>query len=97
MPEDFHYAMKAVPTQWSREYCDEIVARVPREMTEKSVFAGSSDEVSDKIGAFVDAGATHVALWDFGPMVRPAEEAPLALGRSLELCRKLKARNAVTA
>lgn len=95
MPEDFHYAMKAVPTQWTRAECDDIVARVPRAMTEKSVFTGTPAEVAETIGAYVDAGATHVAVWDFGPMVRPAAEAPHALNRSLELCRLLKARSGV--
>jgi phthiodiolone/phenolphthiodiolone dimycocerosates ketoreductase len=60
-------------------------------MTEKSVFAGSPADVAKTITEYVDAGATHVAIWDFGPIVRPIEEAPAALARSLELCQLLKA------
>jgi phthiodiolone/phenolphthiodiolone dimycocerosates ketoreductase len=90
MPKGFHYALKAIPTQWTRRECDDIVARVTRPMTEKSVLAGAPADVAKTITGYVDAGATHVAIWDFGPMVRPLAEAPAALARSLELCRPLK-------
>jgi phthiodiolone/phenolphthiodiolone dimycocerosates ketoreductase len=91
MPSGFHYALKAIPTQWSREECEDIVSKVTRPMTEKSVFAGSPPDVAKAINEYVEAGATHVAIWDFGPIVRPIDEAPAALARSLELCRLLKA------
>jgi phthiodiolone/phenolphthiodiolone dimycocerosates ketoreductase len=30
MPAGFHYALKAIPTHWSREECDDIVSKVTR-------------------------------------------------------------------
>jgi phthiodiolone/phenolphthiodiolone dimycocerosates ketoreductase len=94
LDESFHYAMKAIPTQWTRAYVDEIIAKVTPEMVRRSVFMGSPAEVAKLIGEYVDAGTTHVAVWDFGPMVGALAQAPQALGRSLELCGLLKARQA---
>lgn len=90
MPKGFHYALKAIPTQWTRHECEEIVAKVSPAMIEKSIFAGSPTQVARQISEYIDAGATHVAVWDFAPMVRPIEDAPAATARSLELCRLLK-------
>ncbi|WAJ45355.1 LLM class flavin-dependent oxidoreductase [Mycobacterium sp. Aquia_216] len=90
MPKGFHYALKAIPTQWAREECDDIVSKVTRPMAEKSVFTGPPADVAKTIGEYVEAGATHIAVWDFGPMVRPVEEAPATMARALELCRLLK-------
>ena len=91
LPKGFHYALKAIPTHWTREECDDIVSKVTRPMAERSVFTGPPGDVAKTICEYVEAGATHIAIWDFGPMVRPIEEAHAALARSLELCRILKA------
>jgi phthiodiolone/phenolphthiodiolone dimycocerosates ketoreductase len=89
-PRDWHYAMKLLPQNVSAEEADDVVARVPREMTEKSYIAGTPQQAAAQLQDYVDAGATWMCIIDVLPFVLPPEEIPAALGRSLEVAAALK-------
>lgn len=92
LPENFHYALKAIPAQMTREELEAIIDPVSRAMLEKSLYVGSSKDVADAIGDYIDAGATQVSLWDFGPMTCTPDQVPEAIGRAVEVCGHLKNR-----
>jgi phthiodiolone/phenolphthiodiolone dimycocerosates ketoreductase len=89
-PRDWHYALKYIPAELSREECDDIVARTTREMAARSYVYGDPKSVAAQIAPFVEAGATHVALLDLMQLLLPPDEAFGATERSIEFCRLLK-------
>jgi phthiodiolone/phenolphthiodiolone dimycocerosates ketoreductase len=89
-PRDWHYALKYVPAEFSREQADDVVARTSRQMTSMSYIYGDPKEVAAQIAPFVEAGATHVALLDLMQLLAPVDEALQAINRSVEFCRLLK-------
>jgi phthiodiolone/phenolphthiodiolone dimycocerosates ketoreductase len=89
-PRDWHYALKYIPTEYTREQADDVVARTSREMTAKSYIYGDPKSVAAQIAPFVEAGATHVALLDLMQLLLPPDEAFQATERSIEFCRILK-------
>ena len=52
-PRDWHYALKFVPAEFTREQCDDVVARTSREMTVKSFLWGSPKEIAEHIAPFI--------------------------------------------
>jgi len=90
-PEDWHYALKLLPVEMSREEADRIVEATPRTMVEKTFICGTPEEVMPGLQEYVEAGASFVSLIDMSPCARPAEEAESAHERQLEVCRLLKA------
>jgi phthiodiolone/phenolphthiodiolone dimycocerosates ketoreductase len=90
LPEGWHYAVKMLPHSMSREEVDDIVARVPKEMVEKSWLIGTPAEVAAQLQPFVEAGATYIAPSDLAPAVMEPEEQQRVAERTLELCAHLK-------
>jgi phthiodiolone/phenolphthiodiolone dimycocerosates ketoreductase len=89
-PDDWHYALKLLPAQYTPEEVQDVISRVSPAMSQRSWFAGNPKQVAASLQEYVDAGATWVSLCDFLPLVRPLEEAPEALARQIEVCRILK-------
>jgi len=89
-PPDWHYSLKLLPHEWSRDQVEGVVNQVPREMVEKSFVIGTPDEVAAHVRAYADAGATHVMMLDWVSTTQPPEEAQEALGRTIEMCRLVK-------
>jgi phthiodiolone/phenolphthiodiolone dimycocerosates ketoreductase len=93
-PPDWHYSMKLIPCQIiDKAYVDDILSRVTREMFELTFIRGNAAEVADQIQPYVDAGATCIDYLEVLPMILAPEDAQAGLGRQLEVCRLLKARN----
>jgi phthiodiolone/phenolphthiodiolone dimycocerosates ketoreductase len=90
-PRNWHYAMKLLPQSMSASEVDDIVARVPREMTVKSYISGSPEEVASTLQDYVEAGATWICMIDSLAFILEPEQAPAAFGRSIEVARALKA------
>ena len=90
-PHDWHYALKMFPTEFTKAQCDDICARTPPEMMQKSFLSGSAKEVASQFAAYVEAGANWISPFDFLPAIMPPEEAQAAIADSIEVCRLLKA------
>lgn len=89
-PPDFHYAMKLLPHAMSREEVDNIVARVPREMVEKSFFTGTPKEVAEQIRPYAEAGANFLAPADNGLGAVAPERQERAIQRMIEIAAHVK-------
>ena len=79
------------PAQMTSEEVDAITTKVSPKMSAMSSINGSPKEVATTLQDYIEAGATWVSMVDMMPLVLPQEEALTALGRSIEVCRLLKA------
>jgi len=95
LPKDWHYAVKYLPAQMTRDEAEHLAAGATRQMTEMSLFYGSPEKVAGELARFVEAGVTWLAPFDLMPGLLSPEEAPAAIGRSIELCRRLKEKTGV--
>jgi phthiodiolone/phenolphthiodiolone dimycocerosates ketoreductase len=89
-PKDWHYAMKMIPYNVTAQEADSVVAKVTREMAAKGFLTGSPSDISTALEPYVEAGATWISVCDMLPLVLPLDEAPAAIDRTFELCRRLK-------
>jgi phthiodiolone/phenolphthiodiolone dimycocerosates ketoreductase len=92
MPTDWHYSMRLLPFDIPRSEAEDIIARVPRAMVEKSFVIGSPAEIADVAGTFVDAGATFVGIVDVFPLLADPAEGEAAFARGVQACTLLKQR-----
>ena len=90
MPEDWHYAVKLRPVEWTDTEIDEFLDRITDEIVDRSYVQGTPEEVAAEVQTYVDAGATWVSVCDLMPLVLEPEDAQQALGRNIEICRRLK-------
>ncbi|CDO90392.1 hypothetical protein AWC29_25885 [Mycobacterium triplex] len=90
-PEDWHYALRMLPHQMSRDEVDDVVGRVTPEMVEKSWLMGTPEEVAAQLRPWVDAGADYIAPSDLAPSIMEPEEQPEVLAAMIELCAQLRA------
>lgn len=94
-PIGWHYALKLLPAELSREQAEEVLAKVSPKMMDQAFCYGTAADVAAYAQGFVDAGATQVSVIDILPMaLMPVEEQLTALSRSIEVCRILKEKNA---
>jgi phthiodiolone/phenolphthiodiolone dimycocerosates ketoreductase len=91
-PEEWHYSLKMRPVDVAPDVAERVIARTTEAHCEAAFSYGTPAEVATEIGAYVDAGATFVAVCDFLPFVLEPDDAALALPRSLEVLRRLKLR-----
>jgi phthiodiolone/phenolphthiodiolone dimycocerosates ketoreductase len=91
MPEDWHYAVKLRPVEWTDTQIEEFLDRITDEIVERSYVKGTPEQVAAQVQPYVDAGATWVSVCDLMPLVLEPEDAQQALGRNIEICRRLKA------
>jgi phthiodiolone/phenolphthiodiolone dimycocerosates ketoreductase len=90
VPDDWAYFMKMVPYHETPEFIDSVLAKSTRHVAENGLFYGSPAEVAATMQRYVDAGVNWVLPVDYMPLMLSPEEAPAALGRSIELCSALK-------
>jgi phthiodiolone/phenolphthiodiolone dimycocerosates ketoreductase len=93
MPADWHYALKMLPQRIDRAEAAAMLSRVTPEMSRKSWLYGSAKKVAAEIQPYIGAGVTWVAIVDLLPSILEPEEQAAALGRSIDVCRLLKAAN----
>lgn len=67
--KDWAYARDLVPMEWSREDALKIVNQVSPEMVRNLRFCGTPLEVAKQIQPYIEAGANHIVLLDYGSFV----------------------------
>ena len=90
-PDDWHYSVKLRPIDVTEEESADVLARTPRELVERSFSSGSPEEVAADIQGYIDAGCTYVSVCDLMPLVLEPEDAQAAIGRSIDVCARIKA------
>jgi phthiodiolone/phenolphthiodiolone dimycocerosates ketoreductase len=70
---DFAYGRDLYPMEWSREDAMKVVDQVSPDMVRKMKFSGTPREVAKMIQPFIDAGATHVMIGDYGALVNSGD------------------------
>jgi len=88
VPEGWAYWMKMLPYDTSPEFLAEVMRKSTRKIAEKGLFWGTPADVA--MGEYVDAGVSWVLPVDYMPLMLAPDELPLALGRSIEVCRLIK-------
>lgn len=92
-PENWHYAMKLLPMEWTATRVHEIIDPLPDEQLRRCMLHGSPKKVATDLQAYVDAGVNWVMVYDFLPIYMQPEEAEQSIANSIEVCRLLKAAN----
>jgi phthiodiolone/phenolphthiodiolone dimycocerosates ketoreductase len=67
--EDFSYPRDLYPMEWTREDAMKIVDQITPDMVRHFKFCGTPEQVAHMIQPFVEAGANHVMLGDYGSLV----------------------------
>ena len=67
--EDFAYVRDLYPMEWTREDAMKVVEKVSPEMVRNMKFSGTPEAVAKMIQPFIDAGANHVMIGDYGALV----------------------------
>jgi len=91
VPEDWNYFMKFLPYDTDQAFIDTVLEKTTREHVLKCWLSGTPGQVAKMIQPYIEAGADWVCPMDYLPLVLPADEAEAAFGRSIELCRLIKA------
>jgi phthiodiolone/phenolphthiodiolone dimycocerosates ketoreductase len=90
-PKDFMYARHYSPHEITEMDIQDVLGRFTPDMARKSYVSGAPHEVANVAQSFIEAGATHVVLYDCMPMASPTlQEAQESTNRVLEVCRQLK-------
>jgi phthiodiolone/phenolphthiodiolone dimycocerosates ketoreductase len=87
------YYLHYKPQEITAADVEDVLSRVTPEITRRSWFVGSPEEVADQLQAYIDVGVTWVAPCDYMPMVAELDDLPDCLPRTFEVCARLKARN----
>jgi len=90
VPDDWTYYMKMVPYHETAEFIADVLTKSTREVAENGLFWGTPAKVAATLQEYVDAGVNWVLPVDYMPLMLTPEEAPTALGRSIEVCSLLK-------
>jgi phthiodiolone/phenolphthiodiolone dimycocerosates ketoreductase len=88
--DDWHYAMKLLPMQWTAAEVHKITDALPDELLDKSMFKGSPAQVASQLAEYAEVGVNWIQIYDFMPIYLSPEEAADAHLRSIEVCRELK-------
>jgi phthiodiolone/phenolphthiodiolone dimycocerosates ketoreductase len=67
--EDFSYPRDLYPMEWSREDAMKVVDQIAPDMVRHFKFCGTPEQVARMIQPFIDAGANHIMLGDYGSLV----------------------------
>jgi phthiodiolone/phenolphthiodiolone dimycocerosates ketoreductase len=92
VPDGWTYHLKLKPLSVEQSFIDKALARTTREMASRSFINGTQEEVADKLQGWIDAGVDWVMPIDYMRFVTSLEEAAVALNRTLELCKRIKAK-----
>jgi len=89
-PPDWHYALRYVPTELSDAEVERVLNGVTPDMVRKSYFTGDPASIAHQCNEYVDAGATHIALYNLCDIIGSPEQMFDGVNRSLSICRMLK-------
>ena len=96
-PGDWHYSMKLLPHRLTNQSeVDDILSRVTRKMCEMAFIYGNAAEVAEQIQPYIEAGATCIDVCDVLPLVLDPADAQAGLGRQIDVCARIKQRNAAS-
>ena len=85
--EDFAYVRDLYPMEWTREDALAVVDKVSPEMVRNMKFSGTPEEVAKMIQPFIDAGANHIMIGDYGALVTSGDMGSAVSGaRRLAEC-----------
>jgi phthiodiolone/phenolphthiodiolone dimycocerosates ketoreductase len=82
--EDFAYVRDLYPMEWSREDALKVAEQVSPDMVRNMKFSGTPQQVAEMIQPFIEAGATHVMIGDYGALVNSGD-----MGQAVEGSRRL--------
>jgi phthiodiolone/phenolphthiodiolone dimycocerosates ketoreductase len=82
--EDFAYVRDLYPMEWSREDAMKIVDQITPDMVRHFKFSGTPEQGGNMIQPFIEAGANHVMLGDYGSLVTAGD-----MGSAVEGSRRL--------
>jgi phthiodiolone/phenolphthiodiolone dimycocerosates ketoreductase len=92
---DWHYSTKLIPNRFTdKQEVNRIINRVTDRMCELAFLRGNAAEVAEQVQAYVDAGANVIDVLDVLPLVLDPADAQAGLGRQLDVCARIKQRNA---
>jgi phthiodiolone/phenolphthiodiolone dimycocerosates ketoreductase len=94
-PEGWHYSIRLRPMDVTQAQAADVVARTTRDHCRAAFSHGTPAEVAAEVQAYVDAGCTYVAICDLLPLCLEPDDAQTAIGRSLQVCARIKAAQAV--
>ena len=93
MPDDWHYALKLLPTEVTKEQAMEWLSRLTPAHSEKSWFYGTPKDIAGRIQPYIEAGVNWVVPVDMLAMVLQPEDAAKSLIRCIEIARIVKQNN----
>jgi phthiodiolone/phenolphthiodiolone dimycocerosates ketoreductase len=91
LPDDWHYATKLLPVEWSDAQVEELLSKVTTEMAARAFVYGTPESVADQVQPYIDGGATWVSVCDILPLALEPDDAQLGLARNIEICSRVKA------
>lgn len=89
-PPEWHYALRYIPMDLTQGDVDRIVAGVTPGMARKSFYVGGPEQVTADCRDFVEAGATHIVVYDLVAVTQTVNEALTGVTRILDIYRRLK-------
>jgi len=96
-PDDWHYATRLLPHHMSAADVDDVLSKVSREMVEKTFIIGTPDTVAAELQRYIDAGVTRIMPGNVASVVLDPAEAEASMWADIELVRKLKEANTLSA
>lgn len=72
------------PMEWTREDAMKVVEQVSPDMVRHFKLSGTPEQVAKMVQPFIEAGATHVLLGDYGSLVMSGD-----MGSAVEGSRRL--------
>lgn len=89
-PPSWHYSRDYMPFTMTAREAEDIVARVPQSMCERSATWGTAEQAAKVGQEWIAAGATFVGLLDIMPLHTGPAEFPASTARLLDVARRLK-------
>jgi phthiodiolone/phenolphthiodiolone dimycocerosates ketoreductase len=91
---DWHYALKLLPYQLTRQEAENMAATATDEMVDGGIYFGSPKEVAATLQEFIDAGANCVTtFFDQSTLFLEPEEHDASTKRLIEMSRLIKDAN----
>jgi len=91
VPDGWTYYLKLEPLSVEQSFVNATLSRTTREMARRSFINGTPKAVAGQLQGWIDAGVDWVMPVDYMRFVSSVEEAAIALNRTFELCKHIKA------
>ncbi|HEV8622832.1 MAG TPA: LLM class flavin-dependent oxidoreductase [Acidimicrobiia bacterium] len=83
--DDWSYSRDLIPMWWTREDALKIVEQVPPEAVRATRVTGTPAEAAAQIAPFIEAGATHVLVANYLPLIMSGDFSDALQGTSQSL------------